>query len=119
MRIIWLLVIVACCFCTQAAKQSPRGWQVKAVQKQLSWSKAKALASTLQREVQGHAGAALQKLPHLKRSSPEAVQPPPAPQVEVLNVWPLLTAASIAAFALGWTCGRWSHQLEAGEACSQ
>ena len=118
MRSLGLLLIVACCVCTQGAKQSPRGWQVKGAQKRLSWSKAKALASTLQREVQGHAGAALQKLPHFKRNTPEAVQPPPAPQVEVVNVWPLLIAAFIAAFALGWTCGRWSHRLAAGEACS-
>ena len=116
---LWLLLIVACCICTQGLKQSPRGWQVRAAQKHLSWSKAKALASTLQREVQGHAGAALQKLPHFKSNTPEAVQPPPAPQVQVLNVWPLLIAAVIAAFALGWTCGRWSHRLAAGEACSQ
>ena len=118
MRILCLLLIVACCVCTQGSKQSPRGWQVRVAQKHLSWSKAKALATTLQRQVQGHAGAALQKLPHFPKHTPEAVQPPPAPRVEVLNVWPLLTAAVIAAFALGWTCGRWSHRPIAGEACS-
>ena len=90
---------------------------MRAAQKHVTWSKAKALASTLQRQVQGHAGAALQKLPQFHIHTPEAVQPPPTPQVEVLNVWPLLIAAVIAAFALGWTCGRWSHRPAAGEAC--